>query len=104
MPSRPAAQVAANPDRNLTDLRPQPKRDRRATPLHRRIVGLCRRAGIEPEVWQVESVAAALVANHEEPTDAELMRALMRAPWAPKPCRRHWRVGEGGGWAVRSDA
>lgn len=113
MPSRPAAQVAANPDRNLTDLRPQPKRDRRAeadrhrlqrTPLHRRIVGLCRRAGIEPEVWQVESLAATLVANHEEPTDAELMRALMRAPWAPKPGLRHWRVGEGGGWAVRSDA
>lgn len=96
-------------DRNLTDLRP--KRDRRAesarhrmnrTPLHSRIASMMRAGGMEPEAWQVESVAASLVANREEPTDEQLTVSLMAAPWFPKPTVRKWRVGEGGGWAVRS--
>lgn len=90
---------------------PKPKRNRRAeadrhrmtaTPLHRRLSALLRAADLEPEAWQVESLVASLIANHEEPTDAELVAALMRAPWSRKPGRRHWRIGEGGGWAVRS--
>jgi hypothetical protein len=72
------------------------------TPLHRRVVGMMRRAGLQPEAWQVESLAATLVANHEEPTDEQLLHQLMAAPWFPKPSRRHWRVGEGGGWATSS--
>ena len=63
---------------------------------------LARAAGFELEPWQVRSLIASTVANHEEPTEADLMRMLMRAPWFPKPGRRHWRVGEGGGWAVTS--
>lgn len=63
---------------------------------------LARAAGFELEAWQVRTLIASTVANHEEPTDEDLMRALMRAPWFPKPRRRHWRVGEGGGWGIRS--
>ena len=73
------------------------------SPMRRRVAGVMRAAGIEPEPWQVESLAASLVANGEQVTDEDLTRALMRAPWFPKPSRRHWRVGEGGGLAVRSD-
>ena len=106
-----AGQRPAPSTRNLTDLRPQSKRNRRAeadrhrltaSPLRRRLASMLKAAGIEPEPWQVESLEASLIANGEQPTDADLTRALMRAPWFPKPGRRHWRVGEGGGWAVRS--
>lgn len=61
-----------------------------------------RRVGVSLLGWQVRTLIATTIANQEEPTDADLMRALMAAPWFPKPRRRHWRVGEGGGWAVRS--
>lgn len=61
-----------------------------------------RRSGVTLMGWQVRTLIATTLANHEAPTDADLMRALMAAPWFPKPHRRHWRVGEGGGWAVRS--
>ena len=111
MPSHAGQRPAPSP-RNLTDLRPKPKRNRRAeadrhrmtaTPLHRRIVTMMRAADLEPEAWQVESLAASLIANGDQPADVDLIRELMRAPWSRKPGRRHWRVGEGGGWAVRSD-
>lgn len=111
MPVSTVGESPAPSTRNLTDLRPTPKRNRRAeadrhrmtaTPLHRRIVDKMRAAGLEPEAWQVESVAASLIANGEQPTDADLMRELMRAPWTRKPGRRHWRLGEGGGWATTS--
>ncbi len=62
---------------------------------------LCRGAGLEPEPWQIRSLLASLRANRETPTDEQMVLALMRAPWFPRPTRRHWRVGEGGGWAVR---
>jgi hypothetical protein len=101
--------TTAHTDRNLTDLRPK-KRDRRAeadrhrmtrSPLHRRIVGMMRRSGFTPEAWQVESLAATFTANKVTPTDEELTRGLMAAPWYPKPRVRRWRVGETG-WRTRS--
>lgn len=63
---------------------------------------LSRAAGFELEPWQVRSALASLRANESMPTDEQVIRALMAAPWFPKPGRRHWRVGEGGGWAVRA--
>lgn len=48
-----------------------------------------------------ERIAATVADIDGELSDEALMRALMRAPWFPKPHRRHWRVGEGGGWATR---
>lgn len=67
-----------------------------------RIIKAMRAAGMEPQGWQVRSLVSTLLANREAPSDAEVIEALMRAPWYRKPGRRHWRVGEGGGWAVRS--
>lgn len=61
-----------------------------------------RRTGVTLVGWQVRTLIASTIADHAEPTDEDLMLVLMRAPWFPKPSRRHWRVGEGGGWAVRS--
>lgn len=99
----------ATVDRNLTDLRPR-KRDRRAeadrhrmmrTPLHRRVVASIRRAGHEPVAYQVESIVATMVANHEEPTDEQILLALMAAPWFPKPRVRRHGVG-GPGWRTAS--
>ena len=94
-------------DRNLTDLRPR-KRNRRAeadrhrmtrTPLHRRVCASIRRAGVEPQPFQVESVVATMIANHEEPTDEQILRELMRAPWFTKPRVLHHGIG-GPGWRV----
>jgi hypothetical protein len=34
--------------------------------------------------------------------DRAMVRRLMLAPWSPKPRRRHWHVGEGGGLRVKS--
>lgn len=61
-----------------------------------------RRSGVTLMGWQVRTLITSSLANHEEPSDEDLMRTLMAAPWFPKPRRRHWQVGEGGGWAVRS--
>lgn len=61
-----------------------------------------RRSDVTLLGWQVRSLIATTLAACEEPTDEDLILALMRAPWFKKPSRRHWRVGEGGGWAVRS--
>lgn len=61
-----------------------------------------RRAGIKLLGYQVRSLMATLTANDEDPTDEQITLQLMRAPWFPKPRRRGWRLGEGGGWAVRS--
>lgn len=63
---------------------------------------LARRAGFEPQPWQVRSLLATLAANGELPSDEQVTRSLMAAPWFPKPRRRHWRVGEGGGLRTRS--
>lgn len=69
--------------------------------LSARIIRAMKAADLEPVGWQVRSLMSTLVANRDEPTDEQVMHALMRAPWYPKPRRRHWRVGEGGGLAVR---
>ena len=61
-----------------------------------------RRSGVTLVGWQVRTLIATALANHEAPTDEDLVRALMAAPWFPRTRRRHWRVGEGGGWAVKS--
>lgn len=67
-----------------------------------------RAAGIEPTAQEMRRMLTALRA------DADLERApaiklddwltayLMRAPWFRQRATRKWRVGEGGGWAVRS--
>ena len=70
--------------------------------LSARVIRAMKSAGLEPQGWQVRSLVATLVANREEPTDEQLLHQLMAAPWFPKPGRRHWRVGEGGGWATVS--
>lgn len=70
--------------------------------LSARIIKAMKAANLAPQGWQVRTLVASLMANHEDPTDEEVVVALMRAHWFPKPSRRHWRVGEGGGWAVRS--
>jgi hypothetical protein len=67
-----------------------------------RINAAGRRAGVKLLGWQVRSLMATMTANDEAPTDAEITRSLMSAPWFPKPRRRHWRVGEGGGLRTRS--
>ena len=66
-----------------------------------RVVAAMTAAGLPAPGWQVRSLVATLVANHEQPDHDDVMRALMAAPWFPKPTRRHWRVGEGGGWGIR---
>lgn len=70
--------------------------------LTARINAAGRRAGVHLLGWQVRSLIATLLVNGTAPTDAEIAIALMRANWFPKPRRRQWRVGEGGGWATRS--
>lgn len=55
-----------------------------------------RRTGVTLLGWQVRTLIATTLANHDEPTDEDLMRALMAAPWFPKPRRRNWQVGETG--------
>lgn len=70
--------------------------------LSARIIKTMKAANLAPQGWQVRSLVASVMANHDEPTDTQVIEALMRAPWFPKPSRRHWRVGEGGGLAVRS--
>jgi hypothetical protein len=68
--------------------------------LAARLIRLMKRNDLVAEGWQIRGLLKAL--NVDEPTDDDLMRALMAAPWYPKRRRRHWRVGEGGGWATRS--
>jgi hypothetical protein len=62
---------------------------------------LCRAAAIDPQPWQVRSLSATLAASHELPTEGDVMRSLMAAPWFPKPRIRRFRVGETG-WRTRS--
>lgn len=62
---------------------------------------LARAAGHEPQPWQVRSLIATLAANRELPTEDEIARSLMAAPWFPKPRIRRWRVGETG-WRTHS--
>lgn len=100
--------TARTPDGNLTDLRP--KRNRRAeadrhrmarTATHARVVAAMRAAGMEPETWQVEALAASLIASRDEPSDRELIEELMRAPWFPTPRVRRFGVGDPG-WRTSS--
>jgi len=67
-----------------------------------RVIELMTVAGLTPCGWQVRSILKALRDCREEPTDAQIAIALMKANWFPKPRRRQWQVGEGGGWATRS--
>jgi hypothetical protein len=60
-----------------------------------------RRSGVTLRGWQVRSLITTTMANNEQPTDRDLIETLMRAPWFPKPRRRHHGVG-GPGWRVRS--
>lgn len=92
--------------RNLTDLRPQPKRNRRAeadrhrmtaTPLHRRIVTMMRAADLEPEAWQVESLAASLIANGDQPTDADGWNTWLARRFDPTAAAAIENVTVGGG-------
>lgn len=58
-----------------------------------------RRAGVPLLGWQVRSLINSTLANNEAPTDEDLVRALMAAPWFPKPRRRRYQLGEAG-WRV----
>ncbi len=64
-----------------------------------KVIRAMRSAGMPPLGWQVRSLTATLLANHEEPTDEQIVLALMAAPWAPKPRVRRHDVG-GPGWRV----
>jgi len=72
---------------------------------NRALVGRIKRAAghasVELEGWQVRSLMASLTANRATPTDEQITAELMRAPWWPKPRRRHFGVGEPG-WRVRT--
>lgn len=98
MPREAAAQTAATSN-GITGTRTKAEIRRE---LADRFNAAERRAGVTLLGWQVRSLIRTTIANNDEPTDEDLMRALMRAPWSRKPGRRHWRVGEGGGWAVKS--
>lgn len=67
-----------------------------------RLNAAARRSGFTLESWQVRQLVRALASRAVELTDEQILLALMRAPWYPKPRHRQWRVGEGGGWATRS--
>lgn len=63
---------------------------------------ICRASGLHDlEPWQIRQLVRAL-RDQPAPSDEQVHAALMRAPWFPKRRRRHWRVGEGGGWATTS--
>lgn len=89
----------SNTSNGITGTRPKAEIRRE---LADRFNAAARRSEVTLLGWQVRSLINSTLAAHEEPTDEELMTVLMRAPWFRKPSRRHWRVGEGGGWAVRS--
>lgn len=60
-----------------------------------------RRSGVQLLGWQVRSLIATSLANHDEPSDEDLTRMLMAAPWFPKPRVRRHGVGDPG-WRTRS--
>lgn len=66
-----------------------------------RINAAGRRAGVKLLGYQVRSLMATLTANDEAPTDEQIVRSLMSAPWFPKPRVRRFRVGETG-WRTSS--
>lgn len=72
---------------------------------NRALVGRIKRAGtaagVELEPWQIRSLKATLIAQRQEPTDEQVLRALMAAPWFPKPRVRRHGIG-GPGWRVTS--
>lgn len=55
-----------------------------------------RRTGVTLLGWQVRSLITTTLANHAEPSEEDLVRALMSAPWFPKPHRRRYQIGESG--------
>lgn len=59
-----------------------------------------RRSGVTLLGWQVRTLISTTIANHEEPSDEQIVLALMAAPWFPKPTRRKYRIGETG-WRTR---
>lgn len=67
-----------------------------------------RAAGVEPTAQEMRHMLASLRAEADverTPTielDERLTRFLMRAPWFRQRATIKWRVGEGGGWGVRS--
>lgn len=66
-----------------------------------KVIRAMRSAGLKPQGWQVRSLTATLLANREQPTDEQVLRALMAAPWFPKPRVRQHQLG-GVGWRVTS--
>lgn len=87
------------PTHGITGTRPKAETKRETAA---RIIRAMTAAGMTPHGWQVRSLVATLTANRELPTDEEIVQSLMQAPWYPKPRRRHWRIGEGGGLRTRS--
>ena len=61
-----------------------------------RVINAMRAAGMTPQGWQVRTVTASLISNGDEPSDEALIRALMSAPWFPRPRIRKWQIGETG--------
>ena len=88
--------ISRTSDNGITGSRPKAETKRHVAG---RVVRTMKAAGLEPHGWQVRSLVASVLANHEEPTDEQLTLALMAAPWFPKPRRRRYRIGEAG-WRV----
>lgn len=65
-----------------------------------RLIRLMKSSGLEPQAWQIRQLLKSLH-DVDEPSDDDLFRALMAAPWFPKRRRRQWRVGEAG-WRTSS--
>lgn len=98
----PGHQATTN---GITGTRPNAETKR---PAHRgstkkvvasRVIRAMKAAGMQPQGWQVRSLTTTLLAAHEEPTEEQVMRTLMAAPWCPKPRIRRHGIG-GPGWRV----
>ena len=68
-----------------------------------RILDHGRRRGVKLAGWQVRNVLRTLEESGaiRQPTDEQVLRALMAAPWFPKPRVRQHQLG-GVGWRVTS--
>lgn len=64
--------------------------------LSARVIRALNAAHLEPAGWRVRSLMVALTATGETPTDDDVTRSLMAAPWYPKPPIRRFGVGDVG--------
>lgn len=66
-----------------------------------RINAAARRAGLQLHGAQVRLLMKTLIAADEVPTEEEIYRGLMAAPWSRKTKVQNWRLGEAG-WRLET--